>query len=329
MTQSYMFKKGVMQMGPYSLDKMRALAGQGQVGRSHQISKDGGVSWDSGVAYPEIFSFDDGDGNRSSTGENGSRRRTEGHPSVPPETEWYVSSSKSGQQGPMPESQLRHLIEIGAVSANDIVWTEPLGDQWVPAGTVPKLSSLFSPLPSSASRQGGGDDSYDAQPIIRVDGPRGETSARASLAYADFFPRAGAALLDGVFVGLLSCVPSGAILVLLTTVAVAGGDQNPDATAAAGVVGQACSQLVGFVISAIYSVTLDSSAKQGTWGKQWVGLKVTDLDGRRITAGRAFGRFLARYLSACLCGIGFLLPLFQEKRQTLHELISGCVTVNK
>jgi uncharacterized RDD family membrane protein YckC len=76
-------------------------------------------------------------------------------------------------------------------------------------------------------------------------------------------------------------------------------------------------------------VALDSSSKQGTWGKQIVGLKVTDLQGGRIGVGRAIGRFLARYLSGCSCGIGFLLPLFTERKQTLHDLICGCLVLKK
>ena len=79
----------------------------------------------------------------------------------------------------------------------------------------------------------------------------------------------------------------------------------------------------------VYFVGYETSAKQGTWGKQIVGIKVTDLDGRPITTGRAVGRFFAKILSNLTCGIGYLLPLFTEKKQTLHDLICGCLALKK
>ncbi|MEN9663915.1 MAG: hypothetical protein RLZZ326_278, partial [Planctomycetota bacterium] len=57
--------------------------------------------------------------------------------------------------------------------------------------------------------------------------------------------------------------------------------------------------------------------------------KVTDQNGRRLTVGRAFGRYFAHILTACSLGIGLLMPLFTEKRQTLHDMIAGCIVVNR
>ena len=86
---------------------------------------------------------------------------------------------------------------------------------------------------------------------------------------------------------------------------------------------------VNLLISVIYYVTLETSAKQGTWGKQIVGIKVTDLQGNRITIGRAVGRYFAKFITGCTCGIGVVMPLFTEKKQTLHDMIAGCLAINK
>ena len=134
-------------------------------------------------------------------------------------------------------------------------------------------------------------------------------------------------MLDGLFVGLIGCIPN-VIVIGIMTMTAANAD-NPNDAQAASLLGNVCINIIGFVVGAIYYVTLDASAKQGTWGKQIVGLKVTDLEGRRISVGRAIGRFFARYLSVCTCGIGFLLPLFTQKKQTLHDLICGCLVLNK
>ena len=58
-------------------------------------------------------------------------------------------------------------------------------------------------------------------------------------------------------------------------------------------------------------------------------IKVTDLYGRRITTGLAVGRFFAKIITNLTCGIGYLLPLFTDRKQTLHDLICGCLALKK
>jgi len=58
-------------------------------------------------------------------------------------------------------------------------------------------------------------------------------------------------------------------------------------------------------------------------GKKILGLKVVDLDGKKITFGRASGRWLASILSGFLLGIGYLMVAFTEKNQGLHDMIAG------
>lgn len=143
MSKTYHYKKGAMQKGPYNLDFMRALARQGEIGRSQQISRDDGSSWDSGIAYPEIFAAGD-----ENVVDPGRGPEVNPQPTVPTEATWHFSTASGGQQGPTPESQLRQLIEVGGVGPSDMVWTESLGDQWVIASAVPRFSGLFPKLKS-------------------------------------------------------------------------------------------------------------------------------------------------------------------------------------
>jgi uncharacterized RDD family membrane protein YckC len=76
-----------------------------------------------------------------------------------------------------------------------------------------------------------------------------------------------------------------------------------------------------------YTALLESSARQATLGQQVMGLRVTDLEGRRITFLRATGRYYAQFLSVLLCGVGYLFNLWTSRRQTLHDLVAGCVLV--
>jgi uncharacterized RDD family membrane protein YckC len=76
-----------------------------------------------------------------------------------------------------------------------------------------------------------------------------------------------------------------------------------------------------------YCARLESSHWQGTLGQQLLGLRVTDLAGRRISFARATGRYFAQWLSLLLCGLGYLFNLWTSRRQTLHDLVAGCVFV--
>jgi uncharacterized RDD family membrane protein YckC len=167
---------------------------------------------------------------------------------------------------------------------------------------------------------GGGDALLTGQTT-----PNPSTIGGTPFQLAEFLPRVGAALLDGLFVGLIGCIPN----VIVFGILFAANANNPENADAVGALANICSGIIGLVVGAIYYVTLDSSAKQGTWGKQIVGLKVADLEGRRLSVGRAIGRYFAHYLTYCTCSIGFLLPLFTKNRQTLHDLISGCIVINK
>lgn len=55
MSETYHYRKGAMTLGPFTLDQMRRFAQQGQIGRSHQISVDGGQSWQPGSEMPAVF----------------------------------------------------------------------------------------------------------------------------------------------------------------------------------------------------------------------------------------------------------------------------------
>ena len=58
-------------------------------------------------------------------------------------------------------------------------------------------------------------------------------------------------------------------------------------------------------------------------------ITVTDLAGGRITFGRGTGRHFAKWISALLLGIGFLLAAFTEKKQALHDMMADTLVVRK
>ncbi len=80
-----------------------------------------------------------------------------------------------------------------------------------------------------------------------------------------------------------------------------------------------------------YSAGLESSPWQGTLGKLICGLKVTDLNGNRITFTRASGRFLVKlcFFSVPLAFISFIPVAFSKRKQGLHDMIAGTCVLRK
>jgi uncharacterized RDD family membrane protein YckC len=70
-----------------------------------------------------------------------------------------------------------------------------------------------------------------------------------------------------------------------------------------------------------YFVLFEISNWQGTVGKKLLRIKVTDMDGQRITFKKATIRLFSKFLSAQLL-IGYAMIFFTDKKQGLHDLIA-------
>ena len=81
------------------------------------------------------------------------------------------------------------------------------------------------------------------------------------------------------------------------------------------------------IVNFIYHVVMEASPKQGTYGKQILKIKVTDLLGERVGFGKSLGRNLAKILSALTLFIGYLYSFFNTKRQCLHDVVAGTLVI--
>ncbi len=244
----------------------------------------------------------------------------------PTPEQWFVARD-GNQQGPFSSDDLRRMVAAGQLAPTDMVWKEGLKD-WAPAsalrGLFPSAQPRLTPATPAAIPQARELNPYAAPSVTVYQDP----PSAGTIEYAEYLPRVGAFLLDGLFLGLMGCIPGGIILFVVAAGTAAAGN-DPDAQAGIAVLGQVCAQLINIMIGVVYYVLLETSSKQGTWGKQIVGIKVTDLEGNRISVGRAIGRYFAKFLTGCTCGIGLLMPLFTEKKQTLHDMIAGCLALKK
>lgn len=138
----------------------------------------------------------------------------------------------------------------------------------------------------------------------------------AATHYAGFWRRFAAFALDN----LLLFFPLGIARALMGLPVTGYGGGSGDAR-------ETTVGLCGLLLSWLYCALQESSAAGGTLGQRSLGMRVTDTRGRRLSFGRASGRYFAQLLTFLTCSTGYLLQLWTARRQTLHDLASGCVFV--
>ena len=80
----------------------------------------------------------------------------------------------------------------------------------------------------------------------------------------------------------------------------------------------------------LYFAWMESSSYQGTFGKMALGLIVTDLQGRRVSFGRATGRYFSKIITGLIpFFIGYIMAGLTEKKQALHDMIASCLVLRK
>lgn len=149
----------------------------------------------------------------------------------------------------------------------------------------------------------------------------------AAETYAGFWKRFAAAIIDGIVTGIGGLVVIGPLIALMILSATSARGE-PDVEALGDAL-DGVANLLGLLIGWIYSAAMESSPLQATLGKMALQIKVTDLDGARVSFGKATGRHFAKFVSALLLFGGFVMAAFTAKKQGLHDLMAGCLVVNR
>ncbi|OOG48596.1 RDD family protein [Rhodanobacter sp. C01] len=228
------------------------------------------------------------------------------------------------RHGPYKEEDVRQWLRSGQVSRDDLAWYEGLAD-WQPLSVLFPDEMRSAPPPVS--------NSYSAPTAPRQALP--QTTAAALEDYAGFWKRVGAYILDAIILYL----PNMLIMKAL------GGDAAQaalkqamlaapgDAHAMMAAYGQfyssmATASLITTVLAWLYFALCESSAWQATVGKLALGIRVTDLQGNRISFPRALGRYPAKILSGIILCIGFLMVAWTQRKQGLHDMIASTLVLN-
>jgi uncharacterized RDD family membrane protein YckC len=158
----------------------------------------------------------------------------------------------------------------------------------------------------------------------------------APLAYAGFWERFAAALIDGLILGIPFW------LVAIGLISMFGGlgiimHRNPPADPREAMAFVAPMFMLFFlgmlcftVVRWLYFAGMESSSRQATFGKSVMSLRVTNLEGQRLSFGHATGRFGGKIVSDLIPFlIGYIMAAFTEKKQALHDLIAGTLVLRK
>lgn len=82
-----------------------------------------------------------------------------------------------------------------------------------------------------------------------------------------------------------------------------------------------------FIIKLIYGVFAEASLKQATLGKRMLNIKVTDLEGSRITTGRSMARNFSKVLSVMPVFFGYLYCFLNKKNQCWHDITADTLVI--
>lgn len=166
---------------------------------------------------------------------------------------------------------------------------------------------------------------------MQVQSP-GSVPLRPSVKYAGFWRRFVAYIIDQMIMGVVALVvflPGLALLGLGIGAGIMDETEGAIGFVIAAIAAYLAAILVIIVLEWLYYALMESSNKQATLGKMALGIIVTDMDGKRITFGRATGRYFGKILSSLILSIGYLMAAFTEKKQALHDMISNCLVIMK
>lgn len=80
-------------------------------------------------------------------------------------------------------------------------------------------------------------------------------------------------------------------------------------------------------VKLLYGTFAESTLQQATIGKKLLNIKVTDMEGLRISRERSFGRNLAKVISTAPLFLGYLYSFLNKKQQCFHDVLSDTLIV--
>ncbi len=159
-----------------------------------------------------------------------------------------------------------------------------------------------------------------------------ESENTGQVKYAGFWLRFIAYLIDDIILGAIGFVISLPFIgtIIFSGIAISELDEGDGSKlfGVAGIIGTVLLLIITITaVGWLYFALMESSKQQATLGKMALGLKVTDMEGKKISFTRATGRYFGKIISNMIFMIGYILAGLTEKKQALHDMIAGCLVI--
>ena len=253
-------------------------------------------------------------------------------------TDWYYHLPGQGRVGPLGADDVREAYRDGRVQRDTLAWHVGARD-WQPLDRFSDSLGLDEmaapvarpPVPATPAAVAG--DAVDraspyAPPRAALSESGDYLAATGGIVYAGFWKRLAALMIDSLVVTIAYYAVVVVAMIAFGIGAAgmfSGSPSSPGGIAALlGVV-----YLTYPLISGLYYVGLESSSTQATLGKMAVGIKATGDDGRRMTRGRAIGRWAPHRLCYLTLYIGSFMAGFTDRKRGLHDMVAGTLVVDR
>jgi uncharacterized RDD family membrane protein YckC len=135
--------------------------------------------------------------------------------------------------------------------------------------------------------------------------------------FAGFWIRVLAGCIDWVILSIVAFI----IVQIILQIFVAVNGSSP--ILRGGMQSVIAAWYISIVISPLYSIVMECSKHQGTFGKMVVGIKVGNADGSSISGINSVGRSASKIVSSALLSTGYIVIAFTSKKQGLHDIMAG------
>ncbi|MFC4212859.1 RDD family protein [Pedobacter lithocola] len=171
--------------------------------------------------------------------------------------------------------------------------------------------------PNTFIRKPGMDDYKEAHAIVELRELLGFSYQKTAPQYfAAFDLRLLASVIDHFLIFVVYC-----IIILVSFIAIESKDQRMMAF------------LVPFplifLIKLIYGSFAESSKRQATIGKRLVNIKVTDLEGSRVSFGRSLARNFSKIISVIPAFFGYFYSFLNKKNQCWHDIAAETLVIKE
>ncbi len=240
---------------------------------------------------------------------------------------WYYVDANGQQVGPVSVEEIRAALQRGAATQATLAWRDGLAN-WQPISALAAelgLAGAATVASPAAELPAAWKQSAEANPYRAPEAESGEGffENTTDIVYAGFWKRWAALFLDQLIIGLPLTFAFG---FLSFFVAMSSGGK-PNATTTIFL--QLGFYVVWLAVALFYYAGLESSESQATFGKRALGIKVTDLQGRRLDFRQAAMRWFAASLSYLALYIGFAMAGFTQRKQALHDLLASTLVVDR